>query len=121
MPAQRRADRAPTLASHAPRAFFAVLALAGFGFCAATGAAVAAPVCGEARGKLAEATALREQARQEAYAGSRDRVCDTLDEATDRTEDARDILEECGRPVVAIDLRTELRDLRDLKRFNRCG
>lgn len=99
----------------------AFLLLAVLGLATAAGAAAAAPVCGEARVKLAEATALREQARQEAFDGNRGRTCDTLDEATDRTEDARDILEDCGQPVTAIDLRTALRNLRHLKRFNGCG
>lgn len=112
---------APGRRAPARKRVLAALVLIGLGLPAVAGTAFAAPVCGEARVKLAEAGALREQARQEAYAGSRDRVCETLDEATDRTEDARDILEECGRPVTAIDLRTELRDLRNLKRFNRCG
>lgn len=82
--------------------------------------AFAAPACIEARRKVDEAMALRHQARQEARLGDHDRVCDTLDEVGDRYNDARDAFDDCGAGVVAIDLRSELRNLRIAKRLNRC-
>lgn len=82
--------------------------------------AFAAPACIEARRKVDEAVALRYQARQEARLGNHDRVCDTLDEVGDRYNDARDAFDDCGAGVVAIDLRSELRNLRIAKQVNRC-
>ena len=81
--------------------------------------ALAAPACIEARRKVDEAMALRYQARQEARLGNHDRVCDTLDEVGDRYNDARDAFDDCGAGVVAIDLRSELRNLRVAKHINR--
>lgn len=83
-------------------------------------AALAAPGCLDGRRKVQEASALRYQARQEARLGNHDRVCDTLDEVGDRYHEAQDAFEDCGADIVAIDLRTELRDLRLAKRLNRC-
>ena len=82
--------------------------------------ASAAPGCLDGRRKVQEASALRYQANQEARLGNRDRVCDTLDEVGDRYHEAQDAFEDCGADVVAIDLRSELRDLRVAKRLNRC-
>lgn len=82
--------------------------------------ALAAPGCLDARRKIQEASALRYQARQEARLGNHDRVCDTLDEIGDRYHEAQDAFEDCGADIVAIDLRSELRDLRVAKRVNRC-
>ena len=82
--------------------------------------ALAAPACIEARRKVDEAMALRFQARQDARLGDHDRVCDTLDEVGDRYNAARDAFDDCGAGVVAIDLRSELRNLRIAKRLNRC-
>ena len=82
--------------------------------------AAAAPGCLDGRRKVQEASALRYQANQEARLGNRDRVCDTLDEVGDRYHEAQDAFEDCGADVVAIDLRSELRDLRVAKRLNRC-
>lgn len=82
--------------------------------------ALAAPGCLDGRRKMQEASALRYQANQEARLGNRDRVCDTLDEVGDRFHEAQDAFEDCGADVVAIDLRSELRDLRIAKRLNRC-
>lgn len=82
--------------------------------------AFAGSSCLEARAKIDEASALRYQARQEARLGNHDRVYDTLDEIGDRYNDARDGFEDCGAGAVAIDLRTELRNLRIAKRVNRC-
>lgn len=88
---------------------------------AITGPALAAPACTvEAGRKVAEAGALRYQARQEAIAGNRDRTCDALDEAGDRYGDARDTLDDCGFTVSAIELRTELRAVRHLRRYYGC-
>ena len=94
--------------------------LAALGLLLSVGPAFAAPSCLEARAKVDEASALRYQARQEARLGNHDRVCDILDEIGDRYNDARDGFEDCGAGVVAIDLRTELRNLRIAKRVNRC-
>ncbi|RYY14979.1 MAG: hypothetical protein EON55_07315 [Alphaproteobacteria bacterium] len=82
--------------------------------------ALAAPVCLDAQRKVDEANALRYQFRQEARIGNHDRACDTLDEIGDRYADARDAFEDCGAGVVAIDLRSESRELRAAKRVNRC-
>ncbi|CAO4163826.1 hypothetical protein [Methylorubrum zatmanii] len=82
--------------------------------------ALAAPGCLDARRKIQEASALRYQARQEARLGNHDRVCDTLDEIGDRYHEAQDAFEDCGADIVAIDLRSELRELRVAKRVNRC-
>lgn len=86
-----------------------------------TSSALALPACLEAQRKIDEANALRFQARQEARLGDHDRVCDTLDEVSDRYDDAREAFERCGEGVVAIDLRTELRGLRIAKKINRCN
>ena len=94
--------------------------LAALGLFLSLGPAFAAPSCLEGRAKVDEASALRYQARQEARLGNHDRVCDTLDEIGDRYNDARDAFEDCGAGAVAIDLRTELRNLRIAKRVNRC-
>ena len=83
-------------------------------------AASARPACIEARKKVEEAEALRFQARQDMRLGDRGRVCDTLDEIGDRYNDARDVFDDCGEGVVAIDLRSELRQLRIAKKINRC-
>ena len=85
-----------------------------------TSPALALPACLEAQRKVDEAVALRAQARQEMRLGDHDRVCDTLDEAGDRYDDARDAFEACGEGVVAIDLRSALRSLRIAKSINRC-
>jgi hypothetical protein len=82
--------------------------------------AVARPACLEARRKVDEAEALRVQVRQDMRLGDHGRVCDTLDEIGDRYNDARDAFEDCGEGVVAIDLRSELRQLRIAKKINRC-
>lgn len=95
-------------------------ALATFGLFLSLVPALAQPACLDARKKVDEALALRYQARQEARAGNHDRVCDTLDEIGDRYADARDAFEDCGAGVVAIDLRSEQRNLRIAKRVNRC-
>lgn len=95
------------------------LAAAGVSLAAAL-PAQAIPACIEARNKVEEASALRYQARQEARLGNHDRVCDTLDEIGDRYHDAQDAFENCGRDVVAINLRSELRNLHIAKRVNRC-
>lgn len=84
------------------------------------GSAVAAPGCFEGRRKVDEANALKFQAREEARIGNHDRVCDTLDEIGDRYADARDAFEDCGAGAVAIDLRSESRNLRVAKSVNRC-
>jgi len=81
---------------------------------------LAAPGCIDAQRKVEEASALRFQARQEARLGNHDRVCDTLDEIGDRYTEAQDAFEDCGQDVVAIDLRSEQRTLRQAKRVNRC-
>ena len=94
--------------------------LAALGLLLSLGPAFSAPTCVEARTKIDEASALRYQARQEARLGNHDRVCDTLDEIGDRYNDARDGFEDCGAGVIAIDLRTELRNLRIAKHVNRC-
>jgi len=86
----------------------------------AAGSAVAAPGCFEGRRKIEEANALRFQAREEARIGNHDRVCDTLDEIGDRYADARDAFEDCGAGALAIDLRSESRNLRIAKMVNRC-
>ncbi|MCJ2012921.1 hypothetical protein [Methylobacterium sp. J-076] len=86
----------------------------------ATTSALAVPACIEARKKVDEAAALRFQVRQDMRLGDRGRVCDTLDEIGDRYNDARDAFEDCGEGVVAIDLRSELRQLRIAKKINRC-
>ncbi len=82
--------------------------------------AFAAPACIDGQRKIAEAEALRAQFRQEARLGNHDRACETLDEIGDRYADARDAFEECGAGVVAIDLRSESRNLRIAKTVNRC-
>ncbi|WP_430910519.1 hypothetical protein [Methylobacterium sp. sgz302541] len=82
--------------------------------------ALALPGCLDAQRKVDEAGALRFQARQEARIGDHDRVCDTLDEVGDRYHEARDAFDDCGAGVVAIDLRSELRNLRIAKKVNRC-
>lgn len=94
--------------------------LAPLGLLLSLAPALAAPSCLEAQSRIDEAAALRYQARQEARLGNHDRVCDTLDEVGDRYNDARDAFEDCGAGVVAIDLRSELRNLRIAKRVNRC-
>lgn len=99
---------------------FLSVGLAACGLLLTAEAALSAPACIEARRKVDEAVALRFQARQEARIGNHDRVCDTLDEVGDRYNDARDAFEDCGAGVVAIDLRSELRNLRVAKRVNRC-
>ena len=81
---------------------------------------LALPGCLDAQRKVDEAGALRFQARQEARIGDHDRVCDTLDEVGDRYHEARDAFDDCGAGVVAIDLRSELRNLRIAKKVNRC-
>ncbi|MEH3147215.1 MAG: hypothetical protein PGN34_18095 [Methylobacterium frigidaeris] len=86
----------------------------------AAGAAVAQPVCVGAQRKLDEAAALRFQARQDARAGDRDRVCDNLGDAEDRYDEARDAFEDCGLGVASIDLKSALRSIRGEKRFFRC-
>jgi hypothetical protein len=98
---------------------FAPLLAAGLALTAA-GSAVAAPACFEGRRKIEEANALRFQAREEARIGNHDRVCDTLDEIGDRYADARDAFEDCGAGALAIDLRSESRNLRIAKKVNRC-
>ncbi|GJD30532.1 hypothetical protein PMNALOAF_1779 [Methylobacterium adhaesivum] len=98
---------------------FAPLLAAGLALMAA-GSAVAAPACFEGRRKIEEANALRFQAREEARIGNHDRVCDTLDEIGDRYADARDAFEDCGAGALAIDLRSESRNLRIAKKVNRC-
>lgn len=88
---------------------------------ATAGTALAQPsACFEAERRIAEAGALRVQARQDANVGERGRVCTTLDEAGDRYDDAQDLFEECGRTVAAIGLRAAHRDIDGLKRFNAC-
>ena len=82
--------------------------------------ALAAPGCLDAQRKVDEASALRNQFRQEARLGNHDRACDILDEIGDRYADARDAFEDCGAGVVAIDLRSESRALRNAKAVNRC-
>lgn len=82
--------------------------------------ALARPACLEARQKVEEAQALRFQVRQDMRLGDHGRVCDTLDEIGDRYNDARDAFDDCGEGVVAIDLRSELRQLRIAKKINRC-
>ncbi|MBE7196499.1 MAG: hypothetical protein INR70_01675 [Parafilimonas terrae] len=82
--------------------------------------ALARPACIEARRKVEEAEALRFQVRQDMRLGDHGRVCDTLDEIGDRYNDARDAFDDCGEGVVAIDLRSELRQLRIAKKINRC-
>ncbi|WP_375463442.1 hypothetical protein [uncultured Methylobacterium sp.] len=94
--------------------------LALLGLFLSTGSASAAPSCLEAQSKVDEATALRDQARQELRLGNHDRVCDILDEVGDRYGDARDAFEDCAAGVIAIDLRSQLRNLRIAKRVNRC-
>lgn len=86
----------------------------------AVGPALSAPVCLDAQRKVDEANALRFQFRQEARLGNHDRACDTLDEIGDRYADARDAFEDCGAGILAIDLRTEARNLRIAKKVNRC-
>lgn len=80
----------------------------------------AAPACFDAQRKVDEALALRDQARQEARIGSRERVCDTLDEIGDRYAEARDAFEDCGATVAAIGLRSDSRALRAAKAASRC-
>jgi len=82
--------------------------------------AIARPACVEARQKVEEAEALRFQVKQDMRLGDRGRVCETLDEIGDRYNDARDAFDDCGEGVVAIDLRSELRQLRIAKKINRC-
>ncbi|WP_264049801.1 hypothetical protein [Methylobacterium flocculans] len=82
--------------------------------------ALAAPACLDAQRKVDEASALRNQFRQEARLGNRDRACDILDEIGDRYADAHDAFEDCGAGAVAIDLRSESRALRAAKAVNRC-
>ena len=82
--------------------------------------ALAQTVCPDAERKMVEAGALRFQAREEARSGRQDRVCDNLDDAGDRYEDAKDLFEECGRTVTAIELRGAQRNLDGLKRLNGC-
>ncbi len=82
--------------------------------------ASAFPSCSEGARKVEEASALRYQARQEARLGNHDRVCETLDEVGDRYHDAQGAFEDCGSAVTAIDIRSELRNLRLAKRVNRC-
>lgn len=85
-----------------------------------TSSALALPACLEAQRKVDEAAALRFQARQELRAGDRGRACEIFDEVGDRYEEARDAFDDCGEGVVAIDLRSELRNLRLAKKINRC-
>lgn len=88
---------------------------------ALAGPALAAPACTvEAGRKVAEAGALRYQASREARGGDRGRTCDALDEADDRYHEARDTLDDCGFTVSAIELRTELRAVRHLRRYYGC-
>lgn len=82
--------------------------------------ALAQTACIQAEQKIAEAGALRFQAREEARAGRHDRVCDNLDDAGDRYEDAKDLFDDCGRTVTAIELRGAQRNLDGLKRLNGC-
>ncbi|WP_204262827.1 hypothetical protein [Methylobacterium sp. BTF04] len=82
--------------------------------------ALAAPACSAGQRKVDEANALRFQFQQEARLGNHDRACDTLDEIGDRYADARDAFEDCGAGIVAIDLRSESRNLRIAKKANRC-
>lgn len=82
--------------------------------------ALAQSACAEAERKMVEAGALRYQAREEARAGDRGRVCETLDEAGDRYDDAKDLFDDCGRTVTAIELRGATRNLDGLKRMNGC-
>jgi hypothetical protein len=82
--------------------------------------AFARPACIEAKQKVEEAAALRFQVRQDMRLGDHGRVCHTLDEIGDRYNDARDAFDDCGEGVVAIDLRSELRQLRIAKKINRC-
>lgn len=82
--------------------------------------ALAQATCAEAERKVVEAGALRFQAREEARAGDRGRVCETLDEAGDRYDDAKDLFDACGRTVTAIELRGASRNLDGLKRMNGC-
>ena len=100
-------------------ALFPTLLASGFTLMIAA-PALAAPACFEGQRKVEEANALRFQARQEARIGNHDRVCETLDEIGDRYADARDAFEDCGAGVVAIDLRSESRNLRVAKNINRC-
>ena len=95
-------------------------ALLAASFVLGTASAHARPACVEGQRKVEEASALRFQARQEARIGNHDRVCDTLDEIGDRYHDAQGAFEDCGADIVAIDLRSELRNLRLAKRVNRC-
>lgn len=97
-----------------------LLSLIALGLAAGTVPAVALPRCVEAQRKVDEANALRFQARQEARFGDHGRVCDTLDEIGDRYHEARDAFDDCGADVVAINLRSELRNLRVAKQVNRC-
>ncbi|GBU18290.1 MULTISPECIES: hypothetical protein [Methylobacterium] len=95
-------------------------ALAAATFVAGLSPALAQRACLDAQRKVDEANALRFQARQEARIGNHDRLCDTLDEVGDRYNEARDAFDDCGAGVVAIDLRSELRNLRMAKTVNRC-
>ena len=97
-----------------------ISALSAAGLLAGLSPALALPGCLDAQRKVDEAAALRFQARQEARVGSHDRVCDTLDEVGDRYTEARDAFDDCGAGVIAIDLRSELRNLRIAKKVNRC-
>ena len=89
-------------------------------FVLSIGPAFAVPSCLEARIKVDEALALRRQARQEAQVGNHDRACEILDAIGDRYDDAREAFDDCGAGVIAIDLRSELRNLRIAKHVNRC-
>ena len=84
------------------------------------GAAQAEPSCQKGERRVEEAQALRYQAQQEARLGNHERVCDTLDEIGDRYKDAQDAFEDCGADIVAINLRSELRTLRQAKHVNHC-
>ena len=100
-------------------AFLSGLLATGLGILAVAPAG-AVPACVEGQRKVEEASALRYQARQEKRLGNHDRVCDTLDEIGDRYHDAQDAFRDCGADIVAIDLRSELRNLRIAKAVNRC-
>lgn len=88
---------------------------------AATLPALAQTACIDAERKVVEAGALRVQAREEARIGRQERVCDNLDDAGDRYEDAIDLFDQCGRSVTAIELRGAQRNLDGLKRMNGCS
>lgn len=103
-----------------PIPFLSASTLLGGVLLAGSSSALALPGCLDAQRKVDEADALRFQARQEARLGSRERVCDTLDEVGERYHEARDAFDACGAGVAAIDLRSELRILRIAKTVNRC-